>query len=185
MSLLQPVRHSGAIRDRIGIYIDGPNLYGGTRRLTGDGGLDIPALVRSIASGREIADVCFWTGVLNQAYGAEAYARQRRFFAAIEQQLPNARIGRANIRDRGDRQVEKGVDVGIALDLVMGAYEDRWDVGIVVSGDGDLARAGHLVTEMGKRFEVVCCARTLGRLLRAEAHRITVLYADDLRAFQR
>ncbi len=185
MSVLQTGGDSGAMVDRVGIYIDGPNLYGGARRLTGDGGLDIPALVRSIAGGREIADVRFWTGVLNQAYGADAYARQRRFFAAIEQQLPNARIGRASIRDRGGRQVEKGVDVGVALDLVMGAYEDRWDVGIVVSGDGDLARAGHLVAEMGKKFEVVCCARTLSGLLRAEAHRTTVLHADDLRAFQR
>ena len=185
MSFPAPAPDPSAMHDRVGIYIDGPNLYGGTRRLIGDGRLDIPALVRSIARGREIADVCFWTGVLNQAYGADAYARQRRFFAAIEQQLPNARIGRASIKDRGSRQVEKGVDVGIALDLVMGAYEDRWDVGVVVSGDGDLARAGHLVAGMGKRFEVVCCARTLSGLLRAEAHEVTVLYAEDLLPFQR
>ena len=72
--------------------------------------------------------MCFWTGVLNQAQGPEAYAKQRRFFANIERRVPNGRIGRATIRDRGTRQVEKGVDVGIALDLVMGAYEDRWDV---------------------------------------------------------
>ena len=122
-----------------------------------------PALVRSIAGAREITDVCFWTGVLNQAYGGDAYARQGRCFAVVEQQLPNARIGRASIRDRGGWQVEKGVDVGIALDLVMGAYEDRWDVGIVVSGDGDLARAGRLVAETGKRFEVVCCAQVRRR----------------------
>lgn len=129
--------------------------------------------------------MCFWTGVLNQAYGAEGYARQRRFFAVIEQEIPNARIGRASIRDRGSRQVEKGVDVGLGLDLVVGAYTDRWDVGVLVSGDGDLARAGHLVAEMGKRFEVVCCARTLSALLRVEAHETTVLQAGDLRALQR
>ena len=185
MPLAEVPSDAAAASIRVGIYIDGPNLYGGARRLTGDGRLEIPALVRSIARGRAITDMCFWTGVLNQAQGPEAYASQRRFFANIERRVPYGRIGRATIRDRGTRQVEKGVDVGIALDLVVGAYEDRWDAAIAVSGDGDLARAGRLVVEMGKRFEVVCCARTLSGLLRDEAHVVTVLSSEDLRAFQR
>ena len=40
--------------DRVGIFIDGPNLYGGARRLTGDGRLDIPALVSWIATDRRL-----------------------------------------------------------------------------------------------------------------------------------
>lgn len=169
----------------VGIFIDGPNLYGSARRLTGDGRLDISALVQSIAAGRPIQEMCFWTGVLDQAQDLESYARQRRFFSHIEQQIPNARIGRGTIQRRGPVQVEKGVDVGVALDLVVGGYENKWDVGIVVSGDGDLARAGKLIKEMGKGFEVVCCDRSLSGLLRAEANSLTILKGADLDRLRR
>jgi len=169
--------------ERVGIYIDGPNLYGGASRLTGNGHLDIPAFVRWIAQRREISDMCFWTGQLDQSVNPQAYAGQRRLFARIEQNVPNGRIGRAHLKRRGPSWSEKGVDVGVALDLVMGAYEDRWDVGVVVSGDGDLARAGSLVKEIGKRFEVVCCARSLSSLLRTEADGLTVLDAQALARF--
>ena len=169
--------------DRVGIFIDGPNLYGGARRLTGDGRLDIPALVSWIAADREIAEVSFWTGQLDQSVNPVAYAGQRRLFARIEREIPNARIGRAALRQRARNWVEKGVDVGIAMDLVLGAAADRWDVGIVVTGDGDLARPGRFVREVGKRFEVVCCRGSLSDLLGREADRVTQLRQADLEAF--
>lgn len=158
--------------DRTGIFIDGPNLYGGARRLTGRGRLDIPALVRWLARGREIAEVAYWSGQLRQQVNAERYAAQQRFFADIANRIPGARIGRASLQRRAGRWVEKGVDVGVALDLVLGAYEDRWDIGIVVTGDGDMARAGQLVRAMGKTFEVACCPGSLSGLLRAHASEV-------------
>jgi len=154
--------------DRIGIFIDGPNLYGGARRVIGDGRLDIPALCAWIADGRKIAEVAYWNAQLKQGVDATRYAGQQRFFADIVNRTPNARIGRADLKWRAGRWVEKGVDVGVALDLVVGAFQDRWDTGIVVSGDGDLAGAGRLIREMGKSLEVVCCPGSLSGLLAAE-----------------
>ena len=169
--------------DRVGIFIDGPNLYGGARRLAGDGRIDIPAFVSWIAEGREITEMCFWTGQLDQSVNPVAYAGQRRLFARIERDIPNARIGRATLRPRGRGWVEKGVDVGVAMDLVLGASDDRWDVGVVVSGDGDLARPGGFVRDSGKLFEVVCCRGSLSSLLRREASRVTLLDQADLSQF--
>ena len=169
--------------DRVGIFIDGPNLYGGARRLTGSGSLDIPALVSWIAAGREIAEMSYWTGQLGQRVNANAYAIQRRLFAAIEREIPNARIGRGTLRRRGGGWVEKGVDVGIAMDLVLGVTGDRWDVGVLVSGDGDFARPGAFVREAGKRFEVVCCRGSLSSLLRRASSSVTELNRVDLARF--
>ena len=168
---------------RVGIFIDGPNLYGDARRLTGEGRLDIPALVSWIAAGREIAEASFWTGQLDQSVNPAAYAGQRRLFARIERDVPNARIGRATLKQRGRGWVEKGVDVGVAMDLVLGAADDRWDAGVVVSGDGDLARSGGFVRAVGKRFEVVCCRGSLSDLLRREADLVTQLGQADLEPF--
>ena len=112
-----------------------------------------------------------------------AYAGQRRLFARIEREVPNARIGRATLKQRGRGWVEKGVDVGVAMDLVLGAADDRWDAGVVVSGDGDLARSGGFVRAVGKRFEVVCCRGSLSDLLGREADLVTQLDQADLEPF--
>lgn len=174
-----------ANQPRVGIFIDGPNLYGGARDLTGDGRLDIPAFVQWVASGRSIEEAVFWTAQLKQSVDATKYAGQQRFFADIANRIPNARVGRAHLVRRQGRWVEKGVDVGVALDLVAGAFEDRWDVGIAVTGDGDLARVGPLLRDLGKRFEVVCCKGSLSGLLAAQADQVTTLDAAALSMFPR
>jgi len=141
-------------------------------------------LISWISEGRPIAEVCYWTGVLDQSVDPVAYAGQRRLFALIEQQIPHARIGRATLKRRGPDWIEKGVDVGVALDLVIGAMQDRWDVGVAVSGDGDLARAGRTVRALGKQFEVVYCDHSLSNLLQREAGRLRRLSRTQLQAFQ-
>jgi uncharacterized LabA/DUF88 family protein len=55
---------------------------------------------------------------------------------------------------RGDVAVEKGVDIMLATDLLRFAWADRYDVAIVVSGDGDFAYAVQAVKDMGKHVEV-------------------------------
>ena len=164
--------------DRVGIFIDGPNLYWSAQRLTGVGRMDIPALVEWLADDREITEVAFWTGQLNEEVDAERYAAQQRFFDGILARVPNARIGRGHLQRRPSGWVEKGVDVGVALDLVIGAREDRWDTAVVVTGDGDIARAGQFVRATGREFEVASSRRSLSRLLRAQATTVRWLDAE-------
>lgn len=62
---------------------------------------------------------------------------------------------RGHIRQIGKIFTEKGVDVRIGIDLVEGAYEDRYDRAILISSDGDLAPAVEMVTKKGKKVEIV------------------------------
>ncbi len=50
---------------------------------------------------------------------------------------------------------EKGVDVQIAVDLLIGAYENLYDAAILVSSDTDLIPALVKVREMKKKIEYV------------------------------
>lgn len=50
---------------------------------------------------------------------------------------------------------EKGVDVQVAVDLVVGAYEDYYDVAIVISSDSDLVPAIRKVRDKGKQVEYI------------------------------
>jgi uncharacterized LabA/DUF88 family protein len=51
--------------------------------------------------------------------------------------------------------VEKGVDIMLATDFLYYAWQDFYDVGILVSGDGDFAYALQNAKNMGKYVQVV------------------------------
>lgn len=50
---------------------------------------------------------------------------------------------------------EKGVDVMLATDLIVGAIEDKYDTAIIVSSDTDLLSAIDWVRSRGKKVEYV------------------------------
>lgn len=68
--------------------------------------------------------------------------------------------GWENQRDRGrivrggDKPREKGIDVQLAVDLVLGAVQDEYDVAVVFSGDSDLLPAIRAAMTIGKHIEV-------------------------------
>ena len=50
--------------------------------------------------------------------------------------------------------VEKGVDVRLATDMVAMGLQNRYDVAVLVSGDGDFADAVQIVKDAGKHVEL-------------------------------
>ncbi len=50
--------------------------------------------------------------------------------------------------------VEKGIDIMLATDLLYFAWNDFYDVALLVSGDSDFAYALQAVKNMGKHVEV-------------------------------
>jgi uncharacterized LabA/DUF88 family protein len=57
------------------------------------------------------------------------------------------------LEPRGNTFIEKGVDIFMAVDMLKYAYDDIYDVAIVVSGDGDFAEAVEAVKDLGKHVE--------------------------------
>ena len=80
---------------------------------------------------------------------------QQRFFNALRF-VPNLtfKAGRFQ-RQPGGGQVEKGVDVLLAIDMLTLAFKDRYDVAILVSSDADYKHAIEVVKfETGKVVEL-------------------------------
>jgi uncharacterized LabA/DUF88 family protein len=50
--------------------------------------------------------------------------------------------------------VEKGIDIMLATDLLYFAWNNFYDVAVLVSGDSDFAYAAQAVKNMGKHVEV-------------------------------
>ena len=78
---------------------------------------------------------------------------------------------------KATRYVEKGVDVALATDLIGMAWEDAYDVAVLVSGDEDYAGAVGKVMSKGRNVEVASFRKNLSRVLKDAA--LTKIILDD------
>ena len=106
---------------------------------------------------------------------------QQRLFAKLKKQ--NWEIFRGFIMKTGRDFHEKGVDVKIATDLIVGAYEDTYDTAILVSSDTDLIPAIAKVKELGKEIEYIGFGHKPSFGLQAHATLSRLLIRDELLPF--
>jgi uncharacterized LabA/DUF88 family protein len=143
---------------RLEIFVDGTNFY--LSRL-GEGipyRVDLNLLANRLSRGYHFAKLRYYTSPMPHS-STEAYKRQQKFFDELRR---SSRIelvlGRHEPRSDSEGRryhVEKETDVNLAVDMVVGAYEDRFDVAMLVAGDTDYVRAIHAVQARGK--PVVWC----------------------------
>ncbi len=78
---------------------------------------------------------------------------------------------------------EKGVDVQLAVDLLVGAYENTYDTAIVISSDTDLIPAMHKVKELGKDVEYIGFSHEPSLALQKHAAISRLLIKEELQPF--
>ena len=133
---------------------------------------------------RSLNPVHYYNSIIDRGRYPRTYARQQRFYANLQKiQIPSFIIYRGRIEHHGDLKykcrgcediisvseqicpncglpetlqdsVEKGVDVSLAVDMVEGAYNNEYDVCLLVSEDSDFVPALKAVKKMGKITEL-------------------------------
>lgn len=78
-------------------------------------------------------------------------------------------------REDDGRMTEKQVDVYLATQMVALAYEDAYDVAILLSGDSDFVPAVELAQQKGKIVSVVSTTNSLSDELRCRADRFDLI----------
>ena len=78
---------------------------------------------------------------------------------------------------------EKGVDVLMAVGMLVGAYEDTYDILILVSSDTDLIPALEKVRILGKRVEYVGFSHKPSYGLIAHSDIRRLLLKEDIEQF--
>ncbi len=150
--------------DRVCIFIDGSNFYHALK----DAGLPVHVDFGKLAAkltgpGRKHVHTHYYnTPLIRPRRDDPEYEikeqrcrSQQRFFNALRF-IPNLTFkpGRFQ-RLPGGGQVEKGVDVMLAIDMLTLAFKDRYDVAILVSSDADYKHAIERVQfETGKAVEL-------------------------------
>lgn len=178
--------------ERVCIYIDGSNFYGylkdkeisfpkGTR-------FDFKAFADFLASGRQCISKRYYTGIFrnidNSPRSAELVKGQQKFLAKLESH-DGFTVKRGRILYDSGRTREKGTDVKIATDLIVGAVDSIYDTAILVSSDTDLVPAIQYVRYRKKKVEYVGFAHAPSLGIQKYVSLSRLLLPSDIKRFKR
>ena len=145
---------------RVAIFIDGSNLYHSLEENCKRFDLDFVAFSTKLCNERTLYRTYYYNVLRERDRNPQAYEDQQKFLSALyNTPFLEVRLGGSKVR--GDVAIEKGIDIMLATDLLRFAWDDLYDVAILVSGDGDFAYAVQAAKDMGKHVEVAAFSSNL------------------------
>ena len=167
---------------RVGVFIDGSNLYHALEENCGRMDLDFSAFIAKLCGDRHLFRTYYYNIIQDPDRKGPAYQEQQKFLATLYN-TPYLEVCLGTSKYRGDVLVEKGVDIMVATDILQFAWRDLYDTAILVSGDGDFAYALQVVKNLGKHVEVVAFPSNLSYELSQTTDVLRILdrgFFDDL-----
>lgn len=148
-------------KERVVIYIDGSNFYHYLKdeEISFPKGkkFDFKSFANFLIGERECVSKRYYTGVFRNTNDSpkskELVMGQQKFLSRIEKDGFVVKRGRI-MYDSGKTR-EKGTDVKIAVDLIIGAIDDLYDTAILISSDTDLIPALQYMRYKKKNLEYV------------------------------
>ena len=139
--------------ERVAIFIDGSNLYHALDATVGRHDLNFSEFVKKLCGERKLFRTYYYNALQDVAQRPDAYKEQAEFLDILRK-TPYLEVRLGTIKTAQGTQVEKGVDIMLATDLLYFAWNNFYDTAVLVSGDADFAYALQAVKNMGKHVEV-------------------------------
>ena len=150
--------------DRVFVYIDGRNFYYGLRSIDPKytdlnfNFVKFSELIKGVNwKERKIKKIYYYNAPLKKDVNPKLFKKQQKLFARlrlepiVELKLAKM-LGRAD--DHGDRRfVTKGDDIWLACDMLQDANDNRFDIAVLVSCDGDFLKLVEYVQKLKKKVE--------------------------------
>lgn len=176
-------------KKRIFIQIDGSNFYHRLkeRPICFENLLqfDFAKFAKLLANGEKVVEATYYVGRVrarpNDKKAMRMMGNQQRLLARLRNQGWSTSVG--FILETDGKHHEKGVDVKIAVDIVVGAYENLYDRLILVSSDTDLLPALQVARKKGKEIEYVGFSHAASHAMIEHATETRLLRKDDLIPF--
>lgn len=146
---------------KVAVYIDGNNFYHKLKDLKLDNltSFNYHRFSEWLAGTRKIIFSCYYIGVVRAKEGDEKGQQmrkdQQRLFSRLQSTEQNFIIKKGHLMQNDGIYHEKGVDVQIAIDMLIGAYKNFYDSAILISSDTDLIPAIKQVRNLKKEVEYV------------------------------
>ena len=163
---------------RVIVFFDYSNFHQTLSKLTkGDFPdqirFDFKGFVETLTFGMDLIKVYFVC-----SSGPNSGPGQQRFFDWLDgQDFFYVKQFERKTNNQGEQR-EKQVDVYLATQVVALAYENAYDIAIIVSGDEDYVPAIEIVQQKGKIVQVVSASTILSDVLRKKADRVLLIDTD-------
>jgi uncharacterized LabA/DUF88 family protein len=177
-------------RNKVAVFIDGSNFYYKLRDkevgISNTIKFDYAGLASWLSRDRVIVFKGYYIGVVRakpeNKKGQKLRQEQQRLFSHLGHQKFD--IKRGYLMKSNDKYHEKGVDVHLATDLLVGAYENQYNTAILLSSDTDLIPAIEKVKSLGKTVEYIGFAHRPSLALQKYASLSRLLIKDELMPFE-
>lgn len=141
------------MEDRVAIFIDGSNLYHALGSNFRRHDLNFAEFAKKLCGQRRLFRTYYYNVLQDPNRWPDQHREQQEFLNILRgTAYLEVRLGSSKPGPNG--YVEKGIDVMLATDLLYFAWNDFYDVAVLVSGDADFAYALQAVKNMGKHVEV-------------------------------
>jgi uncharacterized LabA/DUF88 family protein len=173
-------------KERVIVIIDGNNFYHRLKELELSDLLDFDyeKLTQFLIGRRFLTAKNYYVGAIreesNSPKSRKLMIGQQKLIGKLQRNGWNIRLGHML---KSDGYHEKGVDVNIAVDLLIGAYENLYDTVILVSSDTDLIPALAKARSMKKKIEYIGFSHkpSYGLITHSDIRRL--LTKDDVQQF--
>lgn len=176
-------------KKKVAVYFDGSNFYYKLREL------EIPNITHFdygkfsewLARDREIISKRYYVGTVRASNdnekGQKLRKEQQRLFSHLTSADQNFIVKQGYIMNNDGSYHEKGVDVKIAVDLLVGAYENIYDTAILISSDTDLIPAIQKIKFMGKKVEYIGFSHRPSLAMQKHASLSRLIIKEELEVF--
>ena len=149
------------MKKRICIYIDGANFVYGIKTLNrkySDFMFDFEKLAKEICGENQLVKVNYYNASLKRKLNLNKWERQQKLFNRLRK-LKNFNVILCKRQKRLNKLDEefysiKGDDIHLAIDMILDATKDKYDKGILISGDGDFAPLVRAIKTLKKDIEI-------------------------------
>lgn len=147
--------------ERISVFIDGENFLYGVKSINkhySDFNFDFKKYINHLTKGRKLINIYYVIAPLKQEITPELYTKQQILLSRLRKDGIDVILCKRTKRDNGDGtqcHKIKEDDIRLALQMQKDAYDNKFDVALLFSGDGDFVPLPEYLSEKGKKMEVV------------------------------
>lgn len=155
------------------LFIDGGYLRANLRELFGSDQINFARLAREIVAlwnwgntASELVRAYYYDAIVDPIENPNKFKQQNTYFDEIRKlDTYEVRLGRLKKTEKRPRQ--KGVDTLIALDMIIKAFQDHYDIAFLLAGDDDFVDIVQSVkTFTGKRIVGVFFSKHISKGLK-------------------
>ena len=140
-------------KERVAVFIDGSNLYYSLKDLNINK-INFQKLISTLTKDKLLISTSYYNASLDISIDPKKYWEQQKFFDKLRK-ISDFNVVLCRMRKhKKDGKFSfdvKGDDVYLAVDLVSGAYENLYDIAIIISGDEDFVPAIQKAQKLNKK----------------------------------